>query len=685
MRRLLRGVAAGGAGAVAVAVVAAGPASGSPPVTGAVAATTIHSPMPNAYWCRKALDRLELYRSSSAFVPPNSLTILDQTVTVDPANLDLVTTPFTDPSRVMWFRSLLWLSVAAVDAAEKGNRALADQLAEHAKVAAASVPDPGSATPEKRKLASALGWDAGTTMRRAESLLCLSAVTGVEPLRKLMNAQGFALIDPQRYGGPPRRNVSNMGMLANLALLDLAKALNQPDFKQIALGRLIRDQSEVFSDRGWVREGSTSYHSVNVDGWRDVQEILRNQGYAAEANAMEPRLAAATETAAQLIGPTRAQALIGNSRPTDVVLRPKPKTARPLLHLDSAGGLAVGRWSWTDRRTTWWTAQNRLVRGPHGHDDNLSITWQTAGVPVLIDPGQPDYDRKNNQMTAWSASAVAHNRPVPPKPRRDSTKVRQLKVVRSGQVDEIRMVTSDQGPLQTRRVLIDAQRRSVEVVDDGGHKMTQYWHLGPGWTSKSVTSHAAVLTGPGGRVLTVTSPEGRISALAGSMDPIGGWHVVGFERLLPATELRVSGSRNLTTTFALTRSAKAKPAPIPVISAAGTTIAKRSVTLRWAIPGQPTRPKAKRLARKSPFAKVVGYRLQVRAPGQPWRTLRVDTRRTTTKAKLARLTPDTPYRFRVAALTATSISPYSKARRFTPQVVKVNKRSGDPARRAGTR
>lgn len=670
MAILTRALAVTAAAALGIGILAANPASASPPPPTAAAVPAVHSPIPKSYWCRKALDRLELYRSSSAFAPPSTLTILDQTVTVDPANLDLITTPFTDPSRIMWFRSLLWLSVAAVDAAEKGNRPLAEQLAKNALVAAASVRDPGSATPEARREANRVGWDAGTTMRRTESLLCLSAVFGVNRVRTLLNAQAAALIDPQRYGGPPRRSVTNMGMLANLALLDVAKALDMPGYRRIAIERLIRDQGAVFSDLGWVREGSTSYHSVNVDGWRDVQKILHNQGYVAEAKALEARLLAATEVAAQLIGPTRSQVLIGNSRPTDVVLRPPPKAGRPLLHVDTQGGLAIGRWSWTDRRTTWWTAQNRLVRGPHGHDDNLSITWQASGVPILIDPGQPDYDRKNNPMTAWSASAVAHNRPVPPKPSKDRRDVRRMRVLRTGQLDDLRLVSTDQGPLQSRRVLIDHRRRAIEVVDGGERSVVQYWHLGPGWTLRTSAGGTAVLAGPGSRMLTVSSPDGKISAVAGSMSPIGGWRVVGFERLVPAAQLRITGGRSLTTTFTLAPSGKAKPAPVPVISPAGTRVGRRWVSLAWTNPGDAAKARKSAKKRRSSYGKVVGYRIQVRGPGMPWRTLRVDSGRTLTRARLGRLQTGVAHRFRVASLTANSVSAYSTARRFTPHVVR---------------
>lgn len=600
----------------------------------AAALPAARSPIPKSELCRQALAKIELYRSSSNFTPPSTLTILDQTRTVDLQNLDPARPPFSDPSRVMWYRSMLWLVIAAVDAGERGKLLLAKQLADKAIGGASAIRDPGTATESAKQWALALGWDAGTTIRRAEALLCLSTMTGVQPVRQLLRDQAVALMDAIRYGGPPHRAVSNAGMMANLVLLNIAQRISAPNIRKVAIYRLLRDQSEVFSPLGWTNEASTSYHSVNVRGWRDVQAVLRKRRYVREAAALDARLAAASRTARQLIGPTRLQALIGNSRPDDVIVRP-PATGLPLLHVDVPGGLAVGRWSWTDRGTTWWTAQNRLKQGAHGHQDNLSLTWQADGLPILTDPGQPDYDRWNNPMTAWSRTPEAHNRAVPAKIRRDRVGLRRMVVIRTGALDDIRLTTTDLGSEQTRRILVDDTRSTVEVVDTGERRMVQHWHFGPDWVVSQVTDHLAVLTGPGGRVVSVSAPDGSISAHFGSMNPIAGWRVTGFEQQVPATELRIAGSKSMTTTFDLLRSARARTAPIPSI-ARTSVVKKRSVLLRWTLPDVVTRATGPaRLLRAA--AKATGYRVQLRAPRAGWQTVRTDTRSPATRATIARL------------------------------------------------
>ena len=61
-----------------------------------------------------------------------------------------------------------------------------------------------------------------------------------------------ALVDPNRYKGPPLQPVHNHGMLANLTLLDIADRLNEPAYRRVAIDRLVNDSTQVFSPQGRV-------------------------------------------------------------------------------------------------------------------------------------------------------------------------------------------------------------------------------------------------------------------------------------------------------------------------------------------------------------------------------------------------------------------------------------------------
>lgn len=618
------------------------------------------SPAPQAELCQLALSKIELYRNTSGFVAPDQLTLLDQTITVDLANLNLFQTPFdSDSSRKMWYRSMLWLAVAAVDAGERGDTATADTYAQHMITAAQKYPDPGSATPFNLAWSLVLGWDAGTVIRRSQALLCLSSYTGVEPVRALLRMHADALVDSERYGGPPKRRVSNAGAFANLTLLEISKALNEPEYRRIAVERLLNDNAAAFDAAGWSNEAAAHYQSVNIRLWRDVQTELRARGNNAEADAMEPRLAQATRLAAQLIGPAGQLATIGNTRPDDAVLRPG-SAGLPLQVVNAAGGLAIGRWSFSDVKTTWYTLQNRLVKGAHGHEDNLSLTWATDGLQILADPGQHDYDRVTNPITIWSMSPEAHNRSVPNTVSKDRAKVRSLKVVRRGSVDDASMFSSDLGSIQARRVLIDNKRQSIEVGDVASMGQTQYWHLGQGWQEKSSSTTEVVLRHTKGKELHVSSPDGALSVVPASLNPIAGLLVTGFEVAVPSIELRVKGGSGLTTVMTLVNPRKPRPTT-PEISR-DSTAGNKSVELLWADPRVAnTKPKSKQQATaRQKTAKITSYRVQAFDKNTGWRTVIKDTKSAASKQRVRGLTNGTAYRFRVAPLTKDTVGTYSE-------------------------
>ncbi|MFN8125114.1 MAG: fibronectin type III domain-containing protein [Candidatus Nanopelagicales bacterium] len=630
---------------------------GTAGTTAATAATpavvpvpAVRSPMPDAPMCREALAKIEQYRNSSALVNDHRLVILGESTPIDLATIDPYHSPFTDPSKTMWFRALTWLAVASVDAAEKGDTATAERYAAALIAAGHRAPDPGSANPVNEKYAMNLGWDAGTTIRRTQALLCLSHYTGVKRLRGLLRENAAALVDPQRYGGPPRRPVANGGIMANLTLIDVGVALGRQDLVNLALRRLADDQPAVFSRGGWSFEGSTHYQSVNIRMWEDAEAVLRQRGRTAAADRIAADLTHARAAAAAVIGPTGLPALIGDTRANDVVVRPDT-TGLPLTFLDRAGGLATGRWSWTNRATTWWTAQNRLLRGAHGHADNLAVTWQTRTLPILVDSGQRDYDRVSSPLTIWALGRTAQNRPVLGNKTRDLAKVRTMDVTRTGRLDDLSMSTTDMGAEQRRRALIDAKRSALEVTDTSRRRQTQYWQLAPGWQVTDSADHHIELTHTTGARLIVDSPEGKIQVLNGSLDPLGGWIAVGLYKVIAAPQLAIKSGRSMTTTFVLARGSKDQPGA-PTIDRSASRTSSRSVKLAWKAPAD--------------TSGIKGYRIQSAVPGQGWETLVVDTKSTDTAITLKRLSDNAKRRFRVAVLTKRSMSPYSEAERAVP-------------------
>lgn len=629
------------------------------------------SQVPQSEWCARPMSRLELYRGTSGFEPPNSLTLLEETQAIDLNTFSIAQSPFTDVSRVLWYRSLLWLAVSAANYHEAGRDDLAEQMAVPAIRAATEFPDPGSATPEALNQSNTTGWDEGTAFRRAEALMCLSSYTGVDRVAGLLRMHADALVDENRYKGPPQRAVNNHGMLANLVLLDLAARLNEPYYRNVAIGRLLRDADQVFSPAGWANEGSTMYQSVNIDGWRDVADALRARGYAGEAAAIDARLAKARELVAHLIGPTGQVAAIGNTRLADAVVRPGPNPSRPLYFADPDGGIAAGRWNWSDTNTTWWTALNQGKTGGHGHDDNTAMTWQTLGIPVLVDVGQYDYDDAN-PITMWMNRAQAHNRAIPEVRSPDVSKVRTLSVRRKGSVDRITMTSSDKGATQGRVAYVDDARHSLEVIDSGSGKLQQFWHLGPGWVAGETTAESAQFTGPFGRVLRVNvSPGATLSVVQPSLNPLAGLLAVSFKQLVSAPEIRVTGDSSIVTSFQMFPGTKTAARSMPALTVAAVPGDRRAeVTWSWGTTGgrvkktAPTDPKKPSrtptpVVEKAPPKTVTGYRVQMRLPVFGWSTVKYETamRQSLIRRKLPN---GLPLQFRVAPLTKNGQGPYSE-------------------------
>jgi Heparinase II/III-like protein len=674
---------------------------------------------PRAASCAHTLKNIELFRSTSSFDYPSTLTILNAPVGVDLDAFSIGDPKYTDPSQVLWYRSLLWLALGAVNAHEAGNDAQATVMARNMIRAAGAYPDPGSATPEALAISNAFGWDEGTAMRRAQALLCLATYTGSGPVDGLLRVHAAALMDPVRYMGPPNRPVHNHGLMSNITLLEIGELLGEPSYRQVALDRLRNDYKSAFDELGMNWEGSSHYHTVNIDFWADAVSEMADRGFTADAQALQAALNKAGSVAAHFISPTGVPLLVGNSRPDDGYARPGPDAGRPVQFVDTEAGVAFGRWSWTNTKTTYWSAFNRTRRGAHGHYDRTSVTWQTDGVPILTDVGQPDYDTIANPLTIWSRTPVAQNESVPKTVRDDGKKVALMTVKRAGDTDTITMASSQNGPLQIREAVVDNKRHQIQVSDHVPGGQAQHWHLSPEWAVQSIAGTTAKLAGPEGRVLTVqTSPGASITQLRGSLAPLGGWQVTGFKAQVPAVELIVTSSQSeLTTSFALTKATskvndlqpvKLSPLSVPgrgqvKLDWSGATADSKagklsdpsasptapSGTTAKSLPSEPsgspsasgsqsaeptpapTGLSAAGLAKKpvvKPSVKITGYRILARQNHGAWVTAIADTKSTAVRKIIRSLQNGDSYRFRIAALGKRVVGPLGpQSKRITPR------------------
>ncbi len=502
--------------------------------------------------CAAAADGARAIGSLGPDVAAGTVTILGQTTPIDLPTLDLASSPFPEPTRAMWWRDLAWFAALYLPSVQPLPAAGSTDPIGDLVAALDRYPDPGSDTPEHLALARSTGWDEGTNFQRERNLNCLYALTADERLRTALLAAAAVNKDPVRYYGGPKFRAHNHGLQANLALVDTANLLGDAEMRAFAVRRLAADAVTAFSPVGFTDEQSSDYHDVNVTNWTAAAAAMAASADTpvTATSLIRARLVAARAMSAALIDPTGHRAAIGDSR---WVTGPRPAAQRALFLRDDIGGIATGRWSWTDTRTSWWTVRYGRAATMHGHLDHGSVTWSTLGVPVLVDPGFHSYDTTDPFM-AWGRSAPAHNVAVPtsnPPVRVVST---MTSLVRTGRVDRFVVQNKSWTRPATVTGVVDDAHRTLTLTTTVASRFTTHLHLAPGWrlwSHRGLTWTFVTAT----RVLRITPATTPFAArvLTGSTTPVGGWVFTAFRTKVAAPELLVSSAaRTQTLAFVVT-------------------------------------------------------------------------------------------------------------------------------------
>jgi hypothetical protein len=498
--------------------------------------------------------------NTAADVLAGKVRILGSTAQVDLDDLDLRTPPpaFADASRAMWWRSMIWATPVfaaptspsyTVPAAEAA--ALIDDLVRGLD----ANPDPGTTgtSAQAQAAATAAGWDEGTNLRRNEVLNCLAPSSGMDPrVVAHLRAAIAANKDPFRYYGPPYHRVHNHGTMANLALLDSASILSDRALATFALARLGAEMRDVFSPGGFSYEQSTAYHDFNRSLWHGVVGRLPAAPGGASSAALRTLLAAADAMTSFLTDPRGVEVPLGDgwvSAPTG----PPARHPAAVGTTDVRGGVAAWRWSWSDRRTTYYTVRFGPPRRGHGHDDATAVTWGTLGVPVLVDPGDYTADR-SLALEAWQSSPQAHNLAMPAGARIVGGASPLLSRTRTGSVDVLRVRSGLFSVPVTRTLRVDDHRHSATVTDAGSGTLTEHFHLDPSWRPSVRRYTRSTVTwwfSNGHQRLALILPRSGVTVVVrrGGTAPLAGWVFPAFEVSVPALEVLVVGRASVSSTW----------------------------------------------------------------------------------------------------------------------------------------
>ena len=437
------------------------------------------------------------------------------------------------------FYSLEWLLPAAQRAADDGQEQALSRLVDQAVAFHREHPDRGR---------NGEGWDEGTAMRRLQTLNCLYALSRSPRLPPAI-AMDVAVQFGPRYYGPPHHGVHNHGTLANLAVLRAGELLDEPTWRSAAVTRLASEARSAWTPTGTTKEQSTTYHAINVRLWeRAADAVAAASTDPGPARAIRRLTARARTVLEWMTEPDGRTVVIGDSQTEPGPRRPD-RTDRTLR--DDEAGLAVGRWSWRDPSTSYYTLRYGPPRWGHGQQDRGGVTWSTLGARVLVNPGRFSYDI--SPLRTYQAGPWSHNVAVPDGATLDPRAHVRVTGSRLGAARH-HWALADRlfGVRHTRGVVVNERAHSLTVTDRyaPSTRFHQMWHLAPGWTLSNRAPDGRALTFRSGpRTLIVTTTGRFAPVVTGSDRPVGGWNFPSPGRRTPTAEIRVIAAGAATTTF----------------------------------------------------------------------------------------------------------------------------------------
>jgi hypothetical protein len=436
--------------------------------------------------------------------------------------------PAADPTWRLTFRGFVWAKPLAkrahADGALKSLAALAGQAVKFHQ----QNPDLNT---------TVHGWNEGTAMKRLDAENCLYSLLPSAALRAGMMADANVL-SGWRYSGPPRSPVHNHGLMANIQLFRAGTLLKLSAMKAAAVKRMVNEAPLAFSPRGVTYEQSSEYQLVNINLWTMASAYLRESGYPSAAASIDRTLAKALTAFRWMTEPDGRVVQIGDS--TRRLGDPYPTYVARVFRDDVTGWL-VGRWSWRDPNTTYYTVRYGPAQRAHGqHDRAGGVTWSPAGVRVLVGPGKFNYDA-TTKWYAYQRGPQSHNVAVP----------NGRSVTGNGGAVTASVVRAAAhawtvrdtmfGTSHSRTINVNRATRTIRVSDSFARTTwwRQHWHLDPTWRLVSQSSTVLRFSHPSGKRLLVTTTGRLSSVVKGDTAPVRGWNFPGFGERTAAYEIAI--------------------------------------------------------------------------------------------------------------------------------------------------
>ena len=315
------------------------------------------------------------------------------------SGIDWSADPYANSSWRIWFHSLLWLGNVEELGVRRHDQTYIDRAVSVTKDYLANNPIT-TESPQRNSMAHRTVW-----------LGCLAEVSDDPTIHDAALAYAGYLI--QHWSG-----AWNWGLDEDLGVMTVGCALNHPELAAEAGGQLTDVATAMFDAEGVTNEQSPGYGRYSYDRWKVVTTLMYNCALT-PAFALTDRLAKASNFFAAATQPDGHVVQLGDT--VDEPMKPIPGTS--LDYAASGGtigtaptdrvsifsaGYIFGRSTWTPMSTASYYSL-RFGRGKrfHGHNDHMSLTYWSAGQPIIVDSGHSGYS--NSRQRTHLMSPEAHN------------------------------------------------------------------------------------------------------------------------------------------------------------------------------------------------------------------------------------------------------------------------------------
>lgn len=439
-------------------------------------------------------------------------------------DVDWHTDPYKNRSWQMVFQSLRWMGRLVADYESTGEHGYLDRAVEIAKDWVDDNPYGGRTT-------SPYAWAEHPIALRAPALVCLSRHVKAGWLTSSLALHAKLLSNPKNY-----ELGHNHGLDQDIGLLRIGCRYANPTWKNLAVRRMVKSMKLDIDGEGALREQAPRYAIYVYERLRVAVDAIKDCGMkvpsalATRWESLPRHISAATQ-------PNGYMVPLGDG-PADVQ-PPAFDHARATVQVFKAG-YVFGRTAWGDRQSAYYSIRFGPALKFHGHEDHMGVTYYAQGRPILTEAGFHSYE--NTPYRRWTLGPDAHNVPViVGRKFRGGTPTALVRTSLGKDRQSFTFTDKAYGVARKRSVLVNHGEDVMAVLDSGGGKLRDLWHLDPALKVVSNADGRVVVADGDWKASIVQlampscKPVGGQQVVRGQNSPIQGWVSPAYMHKVPAS------------------------------------------------------------------------------------------------------------------------------------------------------